>query len=325
MGKTSSPVSNFGPENRGFVFHSSEQGFAVVGLRSAAAELAMVPALGGRIISLRSLRSGRQWCWHQDRPNWLWANRPGDDFGGSPQAGIDECVPTVAACRWAGRDIPDHGEVWYQAWTLEPDELSRGQLSATVPLDVSPFVFRRSIRVDDQNQGFVFEYQLTSTSAVTESYLWSLHPLFTIEADDRLQLPDEVTQLRLNGGLGDRPIAFGDIWSYPRPFPGIEMDRLQVPGMPAGCVKGFAGPLQQGRAAIANDRTGDRLQLEWDPKSAPFLGLWLNRGHAGFHHVALEPASGAPDSLADAADKWKNCPLLTPGETARWSVRWRVA
>ena len=63
------------------VFSRTEQGYAVTGLRTAAAELAMVPALGGRVISLRSRRTGREWCWHQPRPDWLWANQPGDSFG----------------------------------------------------------------------------------------------------------------------------------------------------------------------------------------------------------------------------------------------------
>jgi galactose mutarotase-like enzyme len=304
------------------VFHASEQGFAVVGLRTPDAELAMVPALGGRIVSLRRLPHGRQWCWHQDRPDWLWANRPGDDFGGSPQAGIDECLPSVAACAWNGRQIPDHGELWYQSWTLDPQALARGELDATVTLDVSPFRFRRVIRAEPG--GFVFDYALTSTGAQPEAFLWSLHPLFPIEDGDRLELPPELSELRLNGGLGDRPIAFGDRWRYPEPFPGVRLDQLQVPGAPAGCVKGFAGPLREGRAAIRNPRTGDRLELRWDAELVPHLGLWLNRGHGGFHHVALEPTTGAPDSLADAALRWHEAPTIEPGQTLRWSVGWTV-
>ncbi len=87
------------------VITSSEQGFAVKGLRTSKAELLMVPELGGRVISLRSLKAGREWLWHQPRPDWLWANQPGDNFGLSPQAGIDECVPSVSSCQWKGRKI----------------------------------------------------------------------------------------------------------------------------------------------------------------------------------------------------------------------------
>lgn len=306
------------------VFSRTEQGFEVVGLRTAAAELAMVPALGGRVISLRSRRTGREWCWHQPRTDWLWRNQPGDNFGLSTQAGVDECVPSVAGCTWRGRAIPDHGEVWAEAWPLDAAERAAGRLSATVPLKISPFVFQRTIRADASG-GFVFDYALSNRGTAPEEFMWCLHPLFTIAEGDRLELPAGVGALRLNGGLGDRPINFNDVWPYPEPFPGFRLDRLETPGMPQGCVKGFAGPLQDGRAAIVNDRAGDRLELRWDAEAVPYFGLWLNRGHGGFHHVALEPATAAPDSLRDAVEQWRQYATIAAGATVRWAVRWTVA
>lgn len=297
---------------------SMEQGFAVTGLRSATAELLMVPELGGRIISLRSLRSGREWCWHQPRPDWLWHNHAGDAFGDSPQAGVDECLPTVAACRVLDRVLPDHGEVWFQAWQLEPDALARRELAASVRLPITPFAFRRTIRVGEAG-AFVFDYALTNEGDGPEPYLWSLHPLLALEPGDRLDLPAEVRSLRLDGGLG-APISRGDVWAYPEPFPGLRLDAGEVPGMPGGCVKGFAGPLEAGRAAVLNERTGDRLEFRWDAATVPFLGLWINRGHGGFHHLALEPCTGAPDSLQEAMESWHQFRVVPPGETVRWSI-----
>lgn len=300
------------------VITSSEQGFTVRGLRSGTAELLMVPDLGGRIISLRNLKTGREWCWHQPRPDWLWANQAGDAFGSSPQAGIDECVPSVSACELNGRLIPDHGEVWSQRWNLDPTALENKVLAATVPLTVSPLVFSRTIQVGEDG-AFVFDYSLRNTGSATEPYLWCFHPLTNIEPGDRLELPAEVHNLRLNGGIG-APIEFGDIWPYPEPFPGVRLDECAVPGMPSGCVKGFAGPLATGHAAQVNDHTGDRLDLRWDASVIPFLGVWLNRGFGGFHHLALEPTTGAPDSLAKAVEDWQQFSVVQPGETVRWSL-----
>jgi len=304
------------------VFSSREQGFAVVGLRTPVAELTMVPALGGRIIGLRSRRTGREWCWHRPGADWLWANRAGDDFGTSPQAGIDECVPSVARCEWRKRTIPDHGEVWFQSWKLDPAELAAGRLRAVVRLPVSPFVFGRTISAGP-DAAFVFDYELTNLGGAAEPFLWSLHPLFNILPGDRLELPAGVRRLRLNGGLGV-PITFGDVWAYPEPFPGVRLDRLEVPGAPPGCVKGFAGPLADGCAALVNDGNGDRLELRWDARVLPHCGLWLNCGHGGFHHVALEPTNGAPDSLADAVERWRQHGTVDAGATVRWSVSWQV-
>ena len=204
-----------------------------------------------------------------------------------------------------------------------PTELGQQRLTARVSLSVAPLVFKRTIGAQESGT-FLFQYRLTNTGPLPEEFLWSLHPLFTIAPGDRLELPEEVRSLRLNGGLGDRPIALGDTWAYPEPFPGVRLDQLAVPGMPGGCVKGFAGPLREGRAALVNDASGDRLELRWDTGETPFLGLWLNRGHAGFHHVALEPTNGAPDSLADAVGAWKQFGTIAPGATLRWSVTWLV-
>ncbi len=309
--------------NAGLRTTIQEQGFPVEELRGRTAILRMVPELGGRIIGLQSLKTGREWCWHQPRPDWLWANRAGDAFGDSPQAGIDECLPSVAACRVRGRKIPDHGEVWHLRWSLDLEALAARKLRATMPLAISPFVFSRTIQVGDDGD-FVFDYSLNNTGTEPEPFLWCLHPLLNLEPGDRLDLPAEVRSLRLNGGLG-APMNLGDRWDYPEPMPGVHLDRCEVPGMPGGCLKGFAGPLEQGRAAVVNDLSGDRFELRWDASRIPFLGLWINRGHAGFHHVALEPSTGAPDSLAEALEGWKQCRLLQPGETARWSLTIDIA
>lgn len=307
----------------GEVHSRTEQGFAVVGLRTALADIEMVPALGGRIISLRSLRSGREWCWHQERPDWLWSNKPGDSFGLSTQAGVDECLPSVAACTWRGRLIPDHGELWSAAWTLDEAHLASGRLSATVSLKIAPFVFQRTIRADDAG-GVSLDYSLSSRSAQKEEFMWCLHPLFTLAEGDRLELPAAVTEIRLDGGIGDRPMQRGDTWAYPEPFAGCRLDRMETPGMPRGCVKGFTGPLEEGFAAIGNEKSGDRLELAWDLHAAPYLGLWLNRGHGGFHHVALEPTNAAPDSLRDAVELWRRFGSIEAGATLCWSVRIKV-
>ena len=120
-------------------------------------------------------------------------------------------------------------------------------------------------------------------------------------------------------------MALGDIWSYPEPFPGIRIDRLETPGMPKGCVKGFTGALSVGSAAIVNDGNAERLELTWDTGKAPYLGLWLNRGHCGQHHVALEPTNAAPDSLRDAVEAWKQFATVEGGGTVRWSVAIRIS
>ena len=43
-----------------------EQGFPVYVLGNGRVEVGVVPELGAKIISLKNLRSGREWMWHPD-------------------------------------------------------------------------------------------------------------------------------------------------------------------------------------------------------------------------------------------------------------------
>src|SRR5260370_21274909 len=96
-----------------------EEGFAVYVLSNQKVEIAVVPELGAKIISLKNLETGREWMWHPPGGLKLFRNRPDDDFSKSPLVGVDECLPTIAPCSWRGRDLPDHGELWNTPWSVD--------------------------------------------------------------------------------------------------------------------------------------------------------------------------------------------------------------
>jgi galactose mutarotase-like enzyme len=294
------------------------QGFEAQVLDTGLVELALIPSLGARLVSLRHKHSGREWLWHRPVENWLWASSYGSNFGDSPQAGIDECLPSVSGCRVGGREIPDHGDLWAVAWECDQAALSQGILRHRAAARSMPLILTRSLRALAPNR-IEFAYELENLGDEALPYLWCHHPLFTLSAGDRIELPAEVRTLKLNGGLGV-PIEHGDLWSWPEPFPGVRLDRLECPGGEGACVKGFSSALREGWAALANELSGDRLKLTWDATELPILGLWLNRGLCGFHHVALEPTHGAPDSLSDAITHWKSHAVIL----ARGRVAWRL-
>ena len=124
-----------------------DQGFEVYALSNERVEVAVVPALGARIVSLKDLRTGREWMWHPDGGRRLFQNLTGDDFAGSPLVGMDECLPTIAPCSWQGRNLPDHGEVWALPWTVDARAWENGMLRTTVRLKISPFDFERTIEL----------------------------------------------------------------------------------------------------------------------------------------------------------------------------------
>ena len=276
----------------------SEQGFKVFVLRNEAIELALVPALGAKVISLRNLVTGYEWMWHPPAGMRLFHNRPGDDFGASTLIGWDECIPTIAPCIWKGRVLPDHGEAWTVPWNLDPEAFDRGVLKTSLSLAVSPFRFERCIEL--RGNEIYLNYQLENLSNEPEEFLWAIHPLLPASDGIRLQLTHET-----------RNVLTGEEWVTALNFGA---------GKPA-CVKIFAGPLREGRAGVLDTIARDHLRFEWDTSSNQTLGLWLSRGGwNGCHHLALEPCNGAPDSLAEAAQAGR-CGIIPPKEKQSWKIK----
>lgn len=278
-----------------------EQGFAVYVLANQEVEVAVVPELGARIITLRDLRTGRDWLWHPPGDMKLFRNFPGDPFERSPLVGVDECFPTITPCNWQGRELPDHGELWAAPWAVDHGAWEVGTLRTSLQLTISPFDFSRTIEL--LGNEIRLHYQLTSRSVMKESYLWSLHPLLRLCLGDQLELPPST-----------RALLDGESW----------LGNIATASPAENCAKLFATPVTEGVAAIQNRETGDRLEFEWSPVENPALGIWLTRG--GWHghdHFALEPTNSDSDTLTLAAAR-NRCGSIAAGDSVTWQVRLRV-
>jgi galactose mutarotase-like enzyme len=278
-----------------------EQGFKVYRMSNQQVELAVVPELGAKIISLKNRRTGREWLWRPAGGLRLFTNQSGDDFSRSTLVGADECLPTIAPCLWRGRQLPDHGEVWGVPWAVNGQGWEAGVLQTRACLAISPFVFERAIELRENE--ICLSYQLDNLSATEESFLWAIHPLLNVDAGVRLELP-----------ASTRSLFNGESW----------IDDLGT-AIPEGrCAKAFASPLLEGRARIVNQTSGDWLELEWDPKDNNTLGVWLSRGGwHDHHHLAVEPGNGAPDAL-DSAARQKRCGVIAASCSLSWRVCFRI-
>jgi len=282
-------------------FRRSEQGFEVFGLRNETVELALAPALGAKVISLRNLVTGYEWMWHPPTGMKLFRNHVGDDFATSTMTGWDECLPTIAPCDWKGRKLPDHGEVWSMPWEIDLEAFDHGVMKTSVTLAISPFHFERTIELHANE--IRLDYRLENLSNEPEEFLWAMHPLLPVHDNIQLNLTQEVRNLLAEAN-----------W----------IDGLKFSSDKPACVKTYARPLREGRASVVNTAARDQLQFEWDTTRNNTLGLWLTRGGwNGYHHLALEPANGAADALTDAV-KARQGGLLAPQEKQSWQVNLRV-
>lgn len=302
-------------------FKSKYDGVLAYGLRSDTVEIVVTPAVGAKIVSLRNRRSGREWMWSPPDHRALRVMRVGAPFDSSSLVGGDECFPTIAACTWQGRELPDHGEVWGISWFLDEQAFGRGQLRTGVSLPVSRFWLERSLTLAGDT--VTFDYAVRNDAFVPQEFMWAFHPLMAITNDDEIVLEPTPTTVRLEAAMNLALGAQGDPVTWPEPLPGVRLDRLELGG--AAAVKLFSEERAVSSAAIRHRPTGEELRFEFDPRVVNTLGIWLTRGGwNGYHHLALEPGIGAPDALDQAVTRWKRFGLVLPGDVMRWRFRIRL-
>jgi hypothetical protein len=275
-----------------------QDGFDVYLLGNGRVEIGVVPELGGKVVTLKNVVSGREWLWSPRPERHLFRNSLGDPFSQSTLVGWDECLPTIAPCVVGARGLPDHGEVWAIPSVCDSMDWENGVLRTVSELPVSPLTFQRSLTL--RGNMVIAEYTLTSRSSRVEHYIWAMHPLINIRGGDRLELGQTV----------ECPVAVEPWFSS-----------LQFNGGSESCAKRFvSAAASSGTVTVVNDRTGDELSFRWDAVENDTLGLWLTRGGwHGHHHLAIEPTNAVGDSLAEAIIHGR-CGALAPRATKRWSV-----
>jgi Domain of unknown function (DUF4432) len=286
-------------------------------LESALIRAEVAPALGGKFISLYSKRTSTEWLLPSLRPHAKAKTTGGfEEWDGG---GFDECLPTVAPAGTA----PDHGEVWRHVW--EEKAAGNGVLLRTTALG-GAIAFERSARLEGSS--LMLDYAVGNLSDTTQSLIYSAHPLLRVEEGDRILLPAEADELRVEASASSRLGERGDRIAWPRPKAGED---LSIVGPPDGLQadKVFAGPVKDGWCALMRPSLDEGLELTFTSDVLPYLGLWICRaawpesGAAKQYTVALEPASSANDSLADAEQDgtaWR----LAPGEKREWRLRFRI-
>ena len=297
-------------------------------IQAGACALTLIPALGGKLASLRV---------HSDEllqsPLHPYAPRTrAMGFQEADASGWDECLPSVADCSLkteAGQaSIPDHGDLWRVPWQV----LNASEDSATLRANCFslPLQLTRSVILSQSPIGWRLQllYSLANLGAYNVPWSWAAHPLFTADEGDRILLPESIQTLRVEGSGANRLGVNGDAvaWPLARTAVGTEADLSVAPSPNSG----FGDKLFTGRLSLCDNwatlerkRLGLRLTVKFDPSLTPYLGLWLCYGGwpggSGKQQVcvALEPATAPVDSLA-ISGPWSRS--LEPGETVTWPM-----
>lgn len=292
-------------------------------LQNEALRAVLLPELGGKIASLVSLKTGREFLLqHPDRP--CRRARYADSMSDYDISGFDECLPTISACPYPeqpfeGVLMPDHGEVWALPWKYE---IHGEELVLEVEGVHLPYVMRRKIRL--AGTVLELEYEIENPGTRAFKYLWSAHPLLAVEPGAEIVLPPEVAEVLVDYSAGHR-FKIGEKITWPRAtaLDGLLAMLNTISGPEQKTAdKLFTSRVSQGYCGLRFSSAREAIFFRFDPQAVPFVGLWICQG--GFpaegppeFTVALEPCNGRPDSLATAITKGE-CPELPARTTHRW-------
>jgi galactose mutarotase-like enzyme len=314
---------------------SDVMSFGFVELQGGTTRVRIIPALGGRIASLSAL--GREWLWANDA---LPPREPVDGASYSEtgdSGGYDECFPTVAACnipntvaRFGGLALPDHGELWAQRAAVAVETHAEGHRAiCTWEGRRLPYLFTRVVQVTSAG-AVVMHYTVRNTGRDRLPFLWSAQPLFPLTAATRIDLPVGArTRVWSHRGEALRGLVPEFRWPHARMDDRIaDLSQPDLVGRQFACKLFLDVPPGTGLAAI--EEGGVRLEVEFDERVVPNLGVWLNKGEwtpfkggKPYLNVAIEPCIGPSDSLADALGAWGGAHWIEPEQSREWALTWR--
>lgn len=287
----------------------------------------VVPAIGGRIVSLVDGRSGRDWMMQGAPPDVPLAVAWGREeavFGGRESFGWDERLPTVSRCAdpldAAAPPLRDHGDQWGRPAETQVD-VAAGGLDVTWRGSRWPYRFSRRLSLE-HGASLLAAYTLTNESERPMPLLWSIHPTFRLEPGTAIELPG-VSEARVTATVGMAlPPADAVAWPLAPSSTGGTIELGRVRAADGSAVKLYA-PAPEVARLVTPDRSA--LELTWDRAVAPTVGVWLSfggwpTGGPPVEQLAIEPTTSPDDDLADALAHGR-ARIVDPGATLRWWVR----
>jgi galactose mutarotase-like enzyme len=286
-----------------------------------------IPVEGGRISSLRSVRSGIEFLTQSRRRGPCVQAGLNTRFQDGFCAGIEECLPTVgfSGPETEGGPVPDHGDFWQIPWRLLFASDAHARMSA---IGFSrPLRFTKKITLE-RNELRV-AYEVVNEGSATQSFLYACHPLFAISAGDRVRLPGQIRELTLDYSKGDRLGRPGSRIDWPVTQVGVRLD-LALGPQSGSAEMFYSSRLTETVCGIYRKTSRHLVEVSFDAERLPYLGLWLCYGgwpgdceEPQQYAVALEPTTSPCNNLAKA-QQTRTGICLNPGEKYEWEILFSV-
>jgi galactose mutarotase-like enzyme len=290
--------------------HVSVQGIDVVRLGNERLSVDVAPAVGGRIISLKSNATGYEFLWRNARLP-LVQLPAGSEYDPNFYGGVDELLPNDPPETIGGVAMPDHGELWTLPLSAKTDD---GELFLRGELPLTGFSYERRISLLPGEAGLALQYRITNTTAQGKPFLWKLHAALNIAPGDRIDCPAQSA------------VVLDPAWSRWKTrsafaWPRVDGDRADIIPPKDGttdflCLSG----LTRGEMSWQSASKRRSFTYRFDPKVFPYA--WYFASYGGFfdHYTAvLEPCT-CRDTSVNEAYAAGACTFLKPGESLQTTV-----
>lgn len=277
-----------------------------------------VPELGGKIISIKDA-DGREFLSRSDRP---YARRQyGMEFGKTEFDGIDECFPSMGACKYpydgAYKDVDmvDHGEVFNMPWTV----LSGAGVDMECKGTRFQYVFRRTATLE--GNVLKLDYTVTNTGSEPLHWMYLFHPLLAADKGTGLtNIPDDMP-IKISYNPGDFLGKRFDIkpWGQLKDAEGKPFKDDQFRPKSERYYKYHSPKLDKAELVLSH-ADGSAVKMTWSKDILPFFAVWTSEGSVGgLHHFAPEPSNSSTDNLATAKEAGEES-VIPPGGTIKWFI-----
>ena len=297
------------------------QGWKAEVLENDFLKVSVIPELGAKIAQFRDKHVNYDWLW-EDPTRPLRARQETDKYDEHDITGFDECFPNIGISSYPGDPnitLPDHGELWSQAWSCEKTDDS---IISTAIGKVLPYTFERKITLKDRS--LAFSYSIENTGKEDFKGFWSAHPLFN--AVDGMQIllngnRPMTKEFGFSGRIGsdgvDGYAGHLDTYTWPNTVgeSGRSYDLSQITLAEPLTDKVVVSAPDDGVITLLNPRHKCAVRFSFDPKQIPYVGMCFNLDAWPFtgekaRWVAIEPSLGPTDKL-DESDRMCEIPIFS--------------
>ena len=297
------------------------QGWKAEVLENDFLKVSVIPELGAKIAQIKDKHANYEWLW-EDPSRPLRARQVTDKYDEHDITGFDECFPNIGISSYPGDPdliLPDHGELWSQAWTCEK---TNDSIISTAIGKVLPYKFERKITLKDRS--LVFSYAIENTGQESFKGFWSAHPLFNAVEGMQILLNGNrpmTKEFGFSGRMGsdgaDGYEGHLDEYVWPNTIgeSGKNYDLSQVTLAEPLTDKVVVSAPDDGVITLLNPQHKCSVRFLLNPQEIPYVGICFNLDAWPFtgrkaRWLAIEPSTGPTDKL-DESDRMSQIPTFS--------------